>query len=123
MALLVGEPALLGYIPQPFRVYGRPMTKEASFYLPEFKNRIREDVAAVLREHGERLVPAGVADPNLGEVPNLAPLVQMAQREGVSTWECSSGTPAQRGAARRSFMHIANGVNTYAIRSSAGAVA
>ena len=84
---------------------------------------IREDVAAVLREHGECLVPVGVADPNLGEVPSLAPLVQMAQREGVSTWECSSGTPAQRGAARRSFMHIANSVNAYTIRSSAGAAA
>ena len=123
MPLLKGEPALLGYILQPFRVYGRPMTKEAGFYLPKIKNRIREDVAAVLRKWADRLVPPEAEDRNLGEVKDLASLVSIAQREGVSSWECSSGTPAQRRAAKRSFMHIANNINGYAVRGSAGEAA
>ena len=119
MRLLKAKPALLGYIPQPFRAYGRPMAKEASFYLPEIKNRVREDIAAVLRKHGDCLVPPGAKDPNIGEVKDLASLVRIAQREGVSTWECSGGTPAERRLAKQSFMHIANNVNGYVVRSSA----
>ena len=122
MPLLNARPTLLGYIPQPFRVYGWPMTKEASFYLPEIKNRIHDDIASALRKHDECLA-SRVEEMNLGEIDDLASLAQFAQREGVPVWECSGGTPAQRRVAKQSFMHIANSVNTYAVRSSAGAAA
>lgn len=87
--LLAAKPALLGYIPQRFRVYGQEMVKEAGLYLREIKGRIQEDVAAVLRKQEEYLAPPQSVDPMLGPVKDLASLVQAAQREGVPIWECS----------------------------------
>ena len=120
MPLLEAKPALLGYIHQPFRVYGRAAAKEATSYLPEIKNRIHDDVVAVLLEHGERLAPSRADDPNLGEVKGMSSLVQFAQREGVSMWECSGGTPAQRRAAKQSFACIASRIDGCAVGRLAG---
>ena len=119
MPLLEAKPALLGYIHQPFRVYGRAVAREATSYLPEIKNRIHDDVA-VLLEHGERLAPSRADDPNLGEVKGMSSLVQFAQREGVSMWECSGGTPAQRRAAKQSFACIASRIDGCAVGRLAG---
>ena len=120
MPLLNARPALLGYIPQRFRVYGREMAKDAGFYLSEIKNRIHDDIAAALSKHGDCLATSRVEDGSLGGVDDLAPLVQFAQQEGVSMWECSGGTPAQRRLAKQSFMHIARRLNAYAVDSTEG---
>ena len=111
MPLLKARPTLLGYIPQRFRVYGQVMAKEARTYLRDIKSRIHDDVASVLRKHSKRLAPPRTKDPNLGQVKDLASLVQVAQREGVSIWECSGGTPAQRTVVKRSFVRIAKSLN------------
>lgn len=105
--LLNARPALLGYIPQRFRMYGQAMAREASSYLRQIKNRIHDDVASVLRKHDKRLAPPRSQDPVLGQVRDLTSLVQVAQREGVPIWECSGGTPARRSAAKRCFGSIA----------------
>ena len=107
MPLLKAKPALLGYIPQRFRMYGQVMAKEAGSYLREIKNRIYDDVASVLREHDESLAPPQAEDPKLGQVKDMTSLVQVAQREGVAIWGCSGGAPAERNAAKRTFVHIA----------------
>ena len=120
MPLLEAKPALLGYIHQPFRVYGRAAAKEATSYLPEIKNCIHDHVVAVLLKHGERLAPSRADDPNLGEVEGMSSLVQSAQREGVSMWECSGGTPAQRRAAKQSFACIASRIDRRAVGRLAG---
>lgn len=112
MPLLKARPALLGYIPQRFRIYGQVMAKEASSYLREIKNRIYDDVASVLRKHHESLAPSQAEDPKLGQVKDLTSLVQVAQREGVAIWECSGGTPAERNTAKRSFVRIAKRLET-----------
>lgn len=105
--LLGAKPKLFGYIPQRFRVYGQLMAKEASLYLREIKSRIHHDVASVLRKHDESLAPPPGEDPRLGQVKDLASLVQVAQREGTPLWECSGGTATERRAAKRPFMAIA----------------
>ena len=120
MPLLNARPALLGYIPQRFRAYGREMAKDASFYLPELKNRIHDDIAAALCKHRECLATSRVDDRSLGGVDDFAALVQFAQQEGVSLWECSGGTPAQRRVAKQSFMHVASRLNGYAVDSTEG---
>lgn len=107
-ALLTAQPAFLGYIPQQFRVYGRVMAKEANSYLQEIKNRVQEDVAAVLRKQRKCLAPPRSVDPALGQVKDLASLVQAAQREGVSMWECSRATSQQRKSTRATFQKIAS---------------
>ena len=120
MPLLEAKPALLGYIHQPFRVYGRAAAKEATSHLPEIKNCIHDHVVAMLLKHGERLAPSRADDPNLGEVKGMSSLVQFAQREGVSMWECSGGTPAQRRAAKQSFACIASRIDGCAVGRLAG---
>ena len=105
--LLTAKPTLLGYIPQRFRVYGQKMVKEASLYLREIKNRVQEDVAVVLREQEACLAPPRSVDPMLGQVKDLASLVQAAQREGVPIWECSLATTSQAKSTRSTFRKIA----------------
>lgn len=108
MPLLAARPTLLGHIAQRFRVYGRATAKGDSFYLREIKSRVNDDIASVLRQQDERLAPSRCKDPVLGEVKDLAPIVQVSQREGVALWECSGGTPAERNEAKRTFARIAN---------------
>ena len=105
--LLHARPRFLGYVPQQFRVYGRVMVKEARFYLREIKNRVQEDVAVVLRKQHRYLAPSRSVDPILGKVKDLSSLVQAAQREGASIWECSRATPAQAKSARSTFHGLA----------------
>ncbi len=105
--LLTAKPALLGYIPQRFRVYGQEMAKEASLYLREIKSRVQEDVAVVLRKQEGCLAPPRSVDPILGQVKDLASLVQAAQREGVPIWECSRATTSQMKSTRSTFRRIA----------------
>ena len=106
--LLRSTPIFLGYIPQRFKVYGKQMTSVALSYLRELTNRVRLDVSEKLREHDEELAPPPSRDLQLGEVKDIAALVLSAQREGVSVWECSSGTPSQRNKAKREFRAIAS---------------
>lgn len=105
--LLSAKPALLGYIPQRFRVYGQNMAKEASSYLKEIKKRVQEDVAVVLRKQEACLAPQPSLDPMLGQVKDLASLVQVAQREGVPIWECSSATTTEAKSIRTTFRRMA----------------
>ena len=106
--LLRGAPAFLGYIPQRFKVYGQGMTKEASSYLGQIRMRVGEDILAVLREIDEDLAPARSEDPVLGEISDIASLVQVAQREGVAIWDCSAADARKRTAMKRSFLDIAS---------------
>ena len=105
--LLPAKPALLGYIPQRFRVYGQNMAKEARSYLQEIKKRVQEDVAVVLRKQEACLAPPPSVDPMLGQVKDLASLVQAAQREGVPIWECSSATTTEAKSIRTTFRKMA----------------
>ena len=106
--LLPCAPTFLGYIPQRFKVYGQQMTGQALSYLREIKERVHADISDVLRKHNGNLVPQRSKDPQLGELRDMSSLVLAGQREGVSVWECSSGTPAQRNGAKREFHTIAS---------------
>lgn len=106
--LLPSAPTFLGYIPQRFKIYGQEMTTQAVDYLREIKGRIHTDVSNVLRKHDRNLAPKLSNNPQLGEIKDMSSLVLSGQREGVSVWECSSGTPAQRNKAKRDFRAIAN---------------
>ena len=106
---LKGKPEFLGYIPQRFKVYGQDMTLEANSYYKRIRSRVNKDISSVLREIDESLAPAASVNPVVGKVRDLASVVQVAQREGVAIWECS--TPAGGGrlkeAAKKSFFQIA----------------
>lgn len=110
MPLLAGKPALLGYVPQRFRVHGQAAAKDASIYVRELKSRIHDDVGRVLREQDHGLAPPRSEDPVLGPVEDFTSLVHVAYREGVPMWKCSGGTPAERNTAKCTFMEIASAV-------------
>ena len=61
---------------------GRTWRRRASSYLKEIKKRVQEDVAVVLRKQEACLAPQPSLDPMLGQVKDLASLVQVAQRRG-----------------------------------------
>ena len=106
---LKGRPEFLGYIPQRFKVYGQDMTLEANSYYKKIRSRVNEDISSVLHKIDDNLAPAVSVNPVVGKVRDLASVVQVAQREGVPIWECS--TPAGGGrlkeAAKKSFFQIA----------------
>ena len=106
--LLKAAPKFLGYMPQRFKIYGRTMTKQASFYLRRIKSRVHEDVASVLHQIDKDLAPKRSADPVVGTVRDFTTIVQKAQQEGVAIWECSSTNTQGKEAARKSFFEIAS---------------
>ena len=110
VTLLKGAPAFLGYIPQRFKVYGQSMTKEASSYLRKIKGRIDQDISSVLRALRKDLAPGKSANPVLGQVPDIATLVQRAQGEGVAIWDCSVPDAKTKETAKASFVKLASEV-------------
>lgn len=105
--LLPATPHFFGYIPQRFKVYGQTMAHEATRYLRQIKRRMYENVAAVLRDIDSSLAPEPAVDPVVGQVRDFASLVQIAQREGVALWECSSTYTQLKTAAKKEFEQIA----------------
>ena len=101
-------PHFLGYIPQRFKVYGQTMAHESAQYLRQIKRKIYENVASVMRELDASLAPDPSIDPIVGQVKDFASLVQIAQREGVPLWKCSSNYADQKEAAKRAFNEIAS---------------
>ena len=104
---LRSEPRFLGYIPQRFKVYGQDMTREARSYLRDIGKRMHGDVASVLGEINDTLVPPSSTDPVVGRVKDYTTIVQRAQRGGVPMWECS-GNDTGKKAAKAAFDGIAS---------------
>lgn len=104
---LRAAPAFLGCVPQRFKVYGREMTREASFYFRQIRSRMKNDISSVLRNVEPSLAPPRSANHVLGEIPDIASLVQRAQREGVPIWKCSGPNQRAKTATEESFARIA----------------
>jgi len=107
VTLLNGKPKFLGYIPQGFKEYGQTMALEPRKYLRQIKKQVYENISAVLRSIDSELAPEKTVDPLVGQVKDFASLVQMAQREGVPLWKCSSTSTDQKDAAQKAFKDIA----------------
>ncbi len=106
-SLFPGLPRFLGYIPQRFKVYGQQMAQQPAHYLRQLKRQVFQEVTSVLRAVNPSLVHDGTSDPVLGKVKDFASLVQIAQREGVPLWRCSSTYVDQKDEALRCFDEIA----------------
>ena len=87
--LLEGAPKFIGYLPQRFKVYGQTMASTPKHYLKEIKKRVYQDITAVMRKIDSALAPRHPDDPELPGIPDLARLVQQAQRDGVAIWEAA----------------------------------
>ena len=105
--VLKGRPEFLGYIPQRFRTYGQSMTREAKSYHKQIRNRVYQDVSSVLRKIDKKLASKNSVNPLIGQVRDFASVVQTAQREGVSIWDCSAPNGCLKETAKKSFFQIA----------------
>ena len=116
--VLKGRPKFLGYIPQGFRTYGQAMTREARSYHRQIRDRVYRDVSSVLRKIDKELAPKNSINPLIGQVRDFASVVQTAQREGVSIWDCSAPNGRLKETARKSFFQIAERI----VHTAAGEV-
>jgi cellulose biosynthesis protein BcsQ len=103
--LLPGRPALAGYLPQRFRVYGAQVARDYAKYLPRIEKHVASDVAAVLREFDQGLAPLQNQS-RLGLVKDFGRLAAKAQREGVPVWKV--GNQQEASEAKNLFVGIAN---------------
>jgi len=104
VSLLPGKPALLGYIPQRFRVYGSHPSLSYARFLPQIERQIHSDIVAVLQRTDPRLIRNSH---QLGQIKDFGSLSSASQREGKPLWEVSVGTGEQRDEARREFHAVA----------------
>ena len=105
--VLKGRPKFLGYIPQQFRTYGQTMIREARSYHRQIRDRVYQDISSVLYEIDRKLVPEESVNPLIGQVRDFASVVQRAQREGRSIWDCSASEKHLKQEAEKSFFQIA----------------
>jgi hypothetical protein len=83
------------------------MAQEPAHYLRQIRRQMYKSISAVLREVDPNLAPPTTIDPVVGQVQDFASLVQLAQREGVPIWDCSSTYTDLRQKAKQSFKEIA----------------
>lgn len=106
--LLAARPKFLGYIPQRFKVYGQVMAQEPAHYLRQIRRQMFKSVAGVLRDVDSSLAADAAVDPVIGQVQDYASLIQSAQREGVSLWNCSNPNGDLKEKAQAAFRAIAS---------------
>jgi cellulose biosynthesis protein BcsQ len=105
--LLVGEPTLIGYVPQRFRIYGGQPAGGYEGYIAQIEKSIAGDVAHVLRALNPALAPSGIATSKLGTVKEFSSLVPKAQEQGCALWEVQGSTAEQRNSAHSAFATMA----------------
>lgn len=112
VTLLKGEPALLGYIPEGFRVYGDTISREHSSYLSKIEKEIHSQLVVLLNAVNPKLAPGRLRDFRLGEVKHFGALVPASQREGLALYDVrNAGSPDQRASAKKVLMAIARKID------------
>lgn len=106
--MMPGDPRLLGYIPQGFRIYGQTMAKAQSFYLAQLEKHVYSDLVDVLGDLDPELRNTRLTDLRLGEVRNLGTNVMLAQQQGVPLARVRHGNADLAEQAEQSFSTIAD---------------
>ncbi len=107
LALLPGQPRLVGYVPQRFRVYsGRPARDYAAVF-PMIERAVAEDVVGLLKSVDPALVACASPPLKLGEIKDFGAIANASQTQGVPIDEVNAGTPEQRAEAKQEFDDLA----------------
>ena len=107
ITLLKGKPALMGYIPEGFRVYGDEISREHSSYLSKIEREIHSQLVVLLNEVDPALASGRLRDLRLGEVRHFGALIPASQRDGLALYDVKAGSPQQRAAAKKVLTSIA----------------
>jgi cellulose biosynthesis protein BcsQ len=105
--LLPGSPALLGYVPEGFKVYAGVIAQGPSAFLSKIDKEIHSQVVTLLRKLDPNLVVGGTQSLKLGEIKHFGALVPASQSEGVPLHQVSAGSADQRQAAQLAFSSLA----------------
>lgn len=106
--LLQGQPQLLGYIPQGFRVYRGTMAEAPFSVLAKLNNRVVEFVWHPLQESYGRSTSTRPTKLKLGEVKFFGDLATRGQSQGLAMWNVNGGNAQGKAAAKTTFAEIAN---------------
>lgn len=98
-----GQPRLVGYIAQRFRVYGGLPSTEFARMGPTIERAIREDVVEVLSRLSPTLTSAAGPPLALPEIKDFGSVATSAQRKGVPFWQVENTSETQRTEARAVF--------------------
>ncbi len=107
---LPGNPTLLGYVLQGFKVYGGGMARPAAKYRAQFEKRLVPDLLSPLRSIDPHRAPPSASAARLGEVKDFTSLVQQSLEQGVPLWEVFGGAKYQLDDAHQIFAEIARQV-------------
>jgi cellulose biosynthesis protein BcsQ len=105
--LLRGDPRLLGYIPQHFRIYRGQVASGYLGYMSQIEKHIASDVVKVLRKIDKKLASKSLSQNKLGQIKDFGTLATESQRLGVPLMYANAGTSQQRDQARVAFEAIA----------------
>lgn len=106
ICLPAGEPKLLGYIPQRFRVWGGEPTTEFARFLPKLERQIFSDIVSVLKEINPKLASHSISHLRIGEIKDFASLATASQVQGVSMSDVNNANTNLRESARKAFEKI-----------------
>jgi hypothetical protein len=109
--LLPGRPALLGYVPEGFKVYGGIIAQGPSAFLSRIDREIHSQVVTLLRKLDPNLVIGSSQQLKLGEIKHFGALVTASQIEGVPLHQVKAGSADQRQAAQLAFTTLAHKVD------------
>jgi cellulose biosynthesis protein BcsQ len=105
--LLPGTPALLGYIPQGFRVYRGDMAASPFSALSKLESRLIEFVWKPMQIAYGASTKERPSNLKLGQVKFFGTLVTDAQTQGLPLWEVSGGNAGGKSEARSVFQDLA----------------
>lgn len=109
---LPGEPKLLGYVAQRFRVYASEVARNYAQFLPRIEKSVKEDLIVVLERVDAALTAEVMSPLRLGQIQDFGSLANGAQREGRAIWSTESGTQGQRDIAQADFHELAKVIAT-----------
>jgi cellulose biosynthesis protein BcsQ len=108
--ILTGTPALLGYLPQGFRVYRGEMAEAPLRLLSKLEQRVTDFVWRPLQLAYDLPVKDKPTKLKLGQVKFFGTLVTDAQSQGVPLWQVSGGNASAKAEARILFAGLAKQV-------------
>ena len=108
--LLAGNPILLGYVPQGFRVYRGEMAQSPFSVLSKLESRIVDFVWKPLQSAYGLPAKDRPSKLKLGQIKFFGSLVTDAQNQGEPLWRVSGGNADLKEDARRVFSELAKHV-------------
>jgi cellulose biosynthesis protein BcsQ len=110
--LLPGEPRILGYIPQRFRIYRGQLASAQESYVAKIEKHVFSDVVSVLRGVNPSLAPSSISQLRLGAVKDFGSIASLSQAQGVPFEMVEGSNGKQLEEARKVFQGIARKILT-----------